>query len=365
MKKTTKDIKGITLIALIITVIIMLILVSTITYTGLNTYKNTKVSEFVFQMQLIQAKIDELFKKGEIDIIIQELEKPGDKEQSIISTAFSNKEISSNDMDSYRVLTKEQILEILDVDDMQNSIIVNIKTREILDSNGIEYNGKKYYTQYNLPNGQILENKANSSRELGDFTVETQLNGLNCNVIIKDLNATNATLSLKENNTEEVIITSYTETKKEYTTNISKSGTYSFILRDNTNPESYVEKQITVKVTNKPKTNLDLEPYNYTESSKLWAYVQKDGINYVWIPRFAWKKDNDTSPLEIKFIKGNSNISTDNVYINEKEWTIPSKFDKNDGTKLTGLWIKVDNANQEGLDMINILNSDVQTLTEI
>ena len=36
----------------------MLILVSVATYSGINTYKNTEVTKFVAQMQLIQTKVD-------------------------------------------------------------------------------------------------------------------------------------------------------------------------------------------------------------------------------------------------------------------------------------------------------------------
>ena len=57
MKKITKDNKGITLVALIITIIIMLILTSVTVYTGINTYNSSKVNAFVTKMQLLQTKV--------------------------------------------------------------------------------------------------------------------------------------------------------------------------------------------------------------------------------------------------------------------------------------------------------------------
>ena len=38
----------------------MSILVSVVTYSGIDTYKNAKITNFVAQMQLIQTKVDEL-----------------------------------------------------------------------------------------------------------------------------------------------------------------------------------------------------------------------------------------------------------------------------------------------------------------
>ena len=62
-----KNNKGITLVALIITVILMLILVSAAAYSGINTYKNTQVAKFIAQMQLIQTKVDELVEEKNIE----------------------------------------------------------------------------------------------------------------------------------------------------------------------------------------------------------------------------------------------------------------------------------------------------------
>ena len=123
---------------------------------------------------------------------------------------------------------------------------------------------------------------------------------------------------------------------------------------------------IKIVVTNKPKTNQALQSYNYGENSSSWAYAQdSQGVYYVWIPRLVYKTDSSTSNVKIKFIKGNSNIATDNTYITEG-WTLHNRFKKDDGTQLTGIWINVDKAKEENLDMLTLLNdSNRQSLTEI
>lgn len=361
MSKITKDNKGITLVALIMTIILMLILVSVTTYSGINSYKHTQVTKFVTQMQLLQAKVDDLVSsKTDEELNSMNLQTPtAQGQQNVINNAFNNQEITSNNINDYKLFTKEDILNILDVEDVQSDIIVNLTTREIVSLVGIEYEGKTYYTQYKLPNGQTVINNENTSRDL-DFTIELSIDGINSSITFKDIKITNGTLSYKEQSDNySQIITNYTEKRKEYKINVSKSGIYTFKLQDNTSNQNS-EVQETIILTNKPKTSLNLNQYNYGKDSTKWAYAQKDGVNYVWIPRFAYKTNTDTSSIDIKFIKGNSNIATDNTYINN-EWTTPTNFTLGDGTKLTGVWINIDSSNQENLDMIDLLNDTSRT----
>ena len=89
-------------------------------------------------------------------------------------------------------------------------------------------------------------------------------------------------------------------------------------------------------------------------------FLQKDTVNYVWVPRFAYNTNNN-----IKYIKGNSNIATDNTYIDDT-WTIHDKFKTDDDVELTGIWVSVDYKNQTGLNLITLLNDNTRTiLTEI
>ena len=369
MKKLTKDNKGITLITLIITIILMSILVSVATYSGINTYKNMQVTKFVAQMQLIQAKVDDLAEANETEGLGEDIT---EAQKNVLDLAYKNDEVKDYNDDyksKYRYFSTENLKTQLDIDDVEDEVLINFETREVVSLNGVEYKETKYYTQYKLPNGQsIINSNATTSRELA-FALETSIDGLNCSLTINHISITNGTLSFAETDSEGnksnwQMVTNYTEKDNEYTANISKSGNYTFRLQDNTSKDYYLEKTIVITLTNRPKTNLILGFYDYGVDSSLWAYTQKDSINYVWIPRFAYKIDETTNTTNIKFIKGNSNIATDNTYIND-EWTLPGKFTAEDGTELTGIWISVNSANQSGLDMITLLNDDYEILTEI
>lgn len=363
-----KNDKGITLIALVVTIIILLILASVTTYSGIDAYKRAKVTNFVTQMQLLQAKIDDLVSsKTEEELNNIELQTVTTQEQiKAITNAFKQEEIAVADTSKYKVFTKDKVLEILDIDDIKNDILVNFETREIVSIEGIEYEGSIYYTQYKLPGGQnIINNSIENQRDL-TFEIELETNGLNATITIIDLEIENATLIYSEKNSENwKTVTNCTKNGEIYTIQISKTGDYIIKISDNTNKENYEEKDVAITLTNKPKTGLQIGKYNYGSTSDKWAYVQKDNENYVWIPRFAYKINLETNVKEIKFIKGNSNISTENTYIDDT-WEIHDIFTTDDETELTGIWVSVENANQTELDMINLLNkNDITTKVEI
>lgn len=160
MKIITKDNNGITLIILIVTVVVMLILASVTTYTGLNTYETIKVKKFVVQMQLLQSKIDDLVSTMNAEELenMQLQSVTTQEQQNAINSAFSHGEITTNEISAYRVFTTDDILNILDLDSIENDVMVNFKTREVVSAKGIEYEGTTHYTQYNLPNGQTIIN---------------------------------------------------------------------------------------------------------------------------------------------------------------------------------------------------------------
>lgn len=326
--KKIKDNKGITLVALIITVIIMLILASVATYTGIDTYKQARVIEYVQQMQLIQDKVDEIVGTTSKDELLKLGKEVASSEQiNAINSAYSNGEITTNDKSAYRYLNKNDLNNIFSIDDSSDDVMINFLTREVVSVNGVKYDGVTYYTQYRLPGGQaIVINKEDNNDRQVSFKTELLIDGLNATVTITNISITNGTLKFSEIDKEEnsenwKAVTNYTEKDKKYKAVISKSGDYTFVLQDNTDKSKILEEKIKITLANRPKTSLELSEYNYGIDSSYWAYIQNSsGEYYAWIPRFAYDKDNN-----IKFIKGNSNIATDNSYLDDT-WKVHEKF---------------------------------------
>lgn len=359
-----KSEKGFSLITLIITIIVIMILASTTIYVGMDTYNETVYTTFVKQMQFIQRKVDTLAGDENIEIGTT-IADSGKKEQleEVIANAVAGSEISNWDISSQniRYFSKEDIQNALDIEEIDYNIIVNFDTREVVSEEGIEREGKKYYTQYNLPQGQKIsqyddEGIRNSREEatIFDDIIITRLDvvaenitidnadGLNCTAVITNIGITNGTLQYKLNNDNWKTIDNNTKKGKDYAVQISKSGTYVFKLTDNTTASEY-EISKYIEVINSPKKNVGLnistlpEEYDYSnlEDSSNYAYYYESGIvRYLWVPRFAYKGN------EIKFTRGTSNLATDGIYLDE-DWQIPETFKDEVGNKLTGKWIAV------------------------
>ncbi|MCI8412163.1 MAG: hypothetical protein HFJ40_07060 [Clostridia bacterium] len=66
MKRKIKNNKGITLITLVVTVIVIGILASVATYSGIEVINSSKLTRFTTEMKLIQTKVNEIYEDEDI-----------------------------------------------------------------------------------------------------------------------------------------------------------------------------------------------------------------------------------------------------------------------------------------------------------
>lgn len=387
---------GITLIALILTIVVILILVSVTTYVGTESIVYSKVVKFVSYMQAIQKQVDLIAEYEDYTLYGDSLSKQQKTQLQNIIT--SDTTIMANDVNSsyLRAFNKNRISDDFELDDIDDEIVVNFETREVISLMGIIYEDTKYYTQYNLPSGQKLETYVETNRDkpqIGD--ISSKVSGLNGTFVISGINITNGTLSFGKQEGDNIkweVITNKTKKQEEIITrNIIESGIYYFKLVDNltgndnsTNDENnekiYLSKKIIL--TNAPKITTQLDEttlsatYNYSDflanenSSKDWAKItSNDGKKYIWIPRFAYLVDENNNIIKdennkanIEFLRGTSDITTSGGHI-DSNWIIPPVFTSNE-TGLTGVWVLLPNQNVEAeennsLDIIQILNGTI------
>ena len=70
MKKMHINSKGITLIALVVTIIVLLILASIATYSGIQIIESSKITTFTTEMKIMQTHVNSIYdqwKKGEVN----------------------------------------------------------------------------------------------------------------------------------------------------------------------------------------------------------------------------------------------------------------------------------------------------------
>ena len=131
--------KGITLVTLIITVVLILILAGVAISSGGNTIDNSKLIQFNTEMQIIQSRVNELIEGDSIE----NLNTLG---QSIPSSKSSQAITASgiSSLTEYRYFNKDG-LESIDIYNIDREIIINFSTRDVVDINGVEVDGTKVY----------------------------------------------------------------------------------------------------------------------------------------------------------------------------------------------------------------------------
>ena len=382
--------KGITLIALIITIILMLILVSVGAYNGIESYKNAKVTNFVTQMQLIQEKVDQISYQEGIQLGTEV--QANTSTSNLITSVISSENLQNTDPLDWRYFSKQDLSKTLNIDNIQDEIVINFQTREVVSINGVEYKGTIHHTQYTLPYGQMLVQKSENTNEIS-FDLETNIQGLNAVINITDIQHEGMQIKLKYKElsdeysvligeTSEATYQNYTDDTYDTwhqingnSISIVQSGRYVIAATDYEQTKFYT-REIIVILTNAPNlqedmTKLDSQlnelqenndwEYRYTDGEDATlenaAFAEKNNITYVWIPRFAYNEE-DPQEKYIKFLKGNSNIPTDNeaIQINEDEWIIPEEFtDSTTGQEYRGIWFEIDVS--DNLDLLEILSN--------
>ncbi len=145
-----KETKGITLITVIMTVLLLTILAGLVITNSVNTYQDAKVIKFETYMNMIQKKVD-LMLDEDVDYRTLGAELTEDqtaKIQEIISEGnIATKNITAARL---RYFSGNDIYSVFGISEVSDDIVINFTNRDIISLNGIEKDGVTYYTAYNL-----------------------------------------------------------------------------------------------------------------------------------------------------------------------------------------------------------------------
>lgn len=181
MYKNAKD-KGITLVSLVVTVVILLIL-STIAYeTGKGTIESARLSAYRAEMTIMQEEVDKFeqnIRQGNIteSALTQYGQNPTEVEGA--TEALQNAGITNaEDQSGYKYYSAEALKQ-LGIENVENDFLINIAKRSVVSVNGVKYHGEKYYTLSEVPGGKyIVENQPIESSVTFDATSDVQGNGM-------------------------------------------------------------------------------------------------------------------------------------------------------------------------------------------
>ena len=417
--------KGITLISLIVTIVVLIILASVATIVGLGTLEETRVVAFVGEMRIIQSRVDYIYEKikiGEGDSYLN-VGTPVTSDlanftqiQAVIDAVNANCETTGEPKKTatdFQYFTAEQLKEI-GIEDVEQDVLIQFATRDVISITGVKKDNVMYYRLIDLGESTYIEYQVSTQKPT--FTTKIKTNELNATIVIENIvyganiNKGNIYYAKKDENNPEKYLWNLVPGNE---ISITESGDYAIKIIDGEGNESAI---ITVNVTlvNAPKLEEGMVPVVWEEKSKKWKTVDKDsgewynyssdvrkwanimlqdelsvdsngyvtsmGSMFVWIPRYMYQietlyhtSSTEGGKINIKFLKGNSTVPTDNTNVTianqsgQGNWNIHPAFSNYGGQELTGIWVaKFEATAAEGVgnseDSDNVTNKNVRVV---
>lgn len=149
MKKLAND-KGITLVALVVTIIILLILAAVTIPAGRNVIADAKLTAFSTEMEIMQQEVNKLYQKyknGDTEVLELglDLQQNNNEEKAFYGADEPNRT-------GYRYYNINTI-EGLGLTDISQEFLVNVARRKIISLAGFKYRGEEMWTMAQLPSG--------------------------------------------------------------------------------------------------------------------------------------------------------------------------------------------------------------------
>lgn len=250
--------RGITLISLIITVLVLLVLASISISTGTESLDATRLQGFYMQLETIQKKADDIAITNEIyinnngdtintkthpDFILTEAEKT--KLQEILS----KEESLGLNVDEFRYFSIEELDKVLDLIEMEHNVFIHFATRTVISEEGITVKEVEYHM---LKNNMYFPSY-NANKNTGNITLSYEINTYETDkykikvtpTTVGDLDTTGI-LKYKKAASKywelagglEIIVSELTQYNIEYTDNNKNTAkqTITILLDDNENP---------------------------------------------------------------------------------------------------------------------------------
>ena len=190
MRKTNE--RGVTLVALVTTIIILLILSTIGVTSGKSTIEYSNFNKLKNKLTILQTKVNELNQQNKTNIG-QEI---GDDQKAILNNEVVSSIIYKNRNDEeknsieagFRLLSGNQIKEQLGLDGYKENYLVNVEYRYVVLCTGFEYKETTYYMIDQMEDGLYnveYHNKNNSNN--GNFEVNVVADGDKYKIIVSNI----------------------------------------------------------------------------------------------------------------------------------------------------------------------------------
>ncbi len=331
--------KGVTLISLVITIVLLIILASIGITSGVSVIRQSKMNRFTTEMNVMQTEVNDLYDRYSNGEDVLNL---GNELDSQADEVFTSEASGITDKTGYRYYDQEAI-QGLGIDGVEGEFYVNVEKRSVVSHDGFEYEGTTYYTLEQLPNG--LYNVGYENRNTGEISFD-----LSCD------NWTNGRSNIQVSNIEysegyidkwqvqyKLEGQDYWSTSEDLSFFVDTPGMYTvrIVNGDIVSEEKQIEAvkanapemlegmiETTFKLPEGDSKGETIELGDTAFNSNLWYdygnskwanSTTEDGSMWVWIPRFAYKitydDPNDKSKggtIDVRFLIGTSDQYYDN-----------------------------------------------------
>lgn len=176
-----KNEKGITLVALILTVVILLILAGVGATTGINQLNNIKLKSFYSKLEIAQEAVEKISSTNESYInssgnktyIRDSGAEPTEGQIEIIKTALNINNINGY---NFKYFTAAEVESILNVSGVDMNLLIDFDKNIVISADGEEVDGKMYYV---LKNKKYTVEYQDKNTGNVDFTCTVKNYGLN------------------------------------------------------------------------------------------------------------------------------------------------------------------------------------------
>ena len=311
--------KGITLIALIVTIILLLILASVAIYSGSETIISSHFTKFSTDLKVMQTKVNEWYqeyKDGEEEILELgsdlTISSTVEKQANIV---FTTEESGISSKDGYRYFSAND-LQDLGIEGIDRDFFINIEKRSVVSFMGYDYENNRYYTIEQLENGGYnVDYTKNTGTPTFDVSYE-QVQGEGFKIKITNIKY------------QGNINKWYVRYQKEGDTNWTTTENTEFIVSDAGNYNIILENG---NVSGTGRCEIKADTLDSVTGYETANTKVKDNLgNEVWIPA-GFKVQNPSANVE------DGIIIEDVSHINTKGstfvWVPVGKFTTSKGTK--------------------------------
>lgn len=182
-----KNQKGITLITLAITIMVMSLIAGVVTYSGMESVNNAKKTAFISELEMVQAKVNTIYEKRKTSTN----ETNYYNQLGIDATLLEDDEITTalggTPKDGFRYFYASD-LKAIGLDNINQQVLINYDTREVVSVTGIKIDGVMYYKLKDIPNysGYNVEYE-NTNTQAPTFTVEVTKSSSSYQVTLKNI----------------------------------------------------------------------------------------------------------------------------------------------------------------------------------